>query len=105
MTDHIERLEKLLGGKIERKDSRVIPGTVHVAGLEIVYFSDDGKNSPRDQFWNITGKADPPHLQDGGANERGCIIKIPDGLAFHAMGYHGDIPGWRKQIAHRSSIF
>ena len=28
MTDHIERLEALLGGKFERKDSRAIPGTV-----------------------------------------------------------------------------
>jgi len=104
VTDHTEELENLLGGKLERKDSRVIPGTVAVAGFEFIYFSDVGKNSPRDQFWNITGKADPPHLRDGDAHKRGGIIKILDGLSFHTMGYLGDLPGWRKQIAQELNL-
>ena len=41
----------------------------------------------------------PPLLKSGGATEQGCTLWLPDGMQFHAMSYHGDIEGWRKQIA------
>ncbi|SMF97945.1 hypothetical protein BSIN_5357 [Burkholderia singularis] len=31
-------------------------------------------------------------------NDRGCHITLPDGQTFHAIGYHGDLVGWRKDI-------
>ena len=99
MTDELDKLEKVLGGKIERQDSRVIPGTVSVSGQEVIYFSDDGSNPRRTQLQRLTRQVNPPLLKSGGASERGCTIWLPDGTQFHAMAYHGDIEGWRKQIA------
>ncbi|RQU96766.1 hypothetical protein [Burkholderia cenocepacia] len=98
MTNQSDRLEKALGGKLERSDSRVVPGSVAVAGTEFVYFSDDGKHPFRKQFKNLTEFTNPPHAKSGGVNERGCRIKVPDGQQFHAIGYHGDIKGWRLDI-------
>lgn len=43
MTKFLDELEKNCGAKIERSDARVVPGTEKVDGLEIVYFSDNGK--------------------------------------------------------------
>jgi len=98
MTTQLERLEKILGGKIEQRDARVIPGTVEVKGLRVVYFSDDGKNPSGKQFWNLTTHTNPHFATSGGVNERGCKITLPDGQLFHAVGYHGDLDGWRKDI-------
>jgi len=99
MTDKLEKLEEVLGGKIERAGDRVVPGTIPVQGREVVYFSDDGSNPLRVQFQNLTRKVTPPHLKSGGASEQGCVVQLPDGMRFHAMSYHGDIEGWRKQIS------
>ncbi|WP_153242535.1 hypothetical protein [Frateuria defendens] len=93
------KLEKDLGVTIERKSDRVIPGSVDVGGQEVVYFSDDGGDAPRIQFQRLTRRINPPLLKAGGASELGCAIYLPDGLKFHAMSYHGDIDGWRKQIS------
>ncbi|MEZ2311574.1 hypothetical protein AB6809_33615 [Paraburkholderia sp. RCC_158] len=98
MTSQLERLEQILGGKLERDDARVIPGTVAVDGTEFIYFSDDGKNNFRKQFRNLTEFTTPPYAQSGGVNERGCAIALPDGQLFHAIAYHGDTEGWRKDI-------
>jgi hypothetical protein len=99
MADKLERLEQILGGKIERNSERRIPGTIPVDGTEFVYFSDDGKNKFRKQFKSLTNYTNPPHAQNGGATESGCKIYLPDGLLFHAISYHGDVEGWRKDIA------
>lgn len=98
MTKEQERLEQALGGKLEARTARVIPGAVAVAGTEFVYFADDGKNAFRKQFRALTEFADPPHASTGGVNERGCKIILPDGQLFHAIAYHGDVNGWRMDI-------
>ncbi|WP_031329155.1 MULTISPECIES: hypothetical protein [Ralstonia] len=98
MTSHLKRLEQILGGKIEKQDTRVIPGTVAVEGTEFVYFSDDGKSKFRKQFRNLSEFTNPPNAQSGGVNERGCKITAPDNQLFHAISYHGDLDGWRKDI-------
>ncbi|MCH4550770.1 hypothetical protein MK632_34250 [Rhizobium changzhiense] len=54
MTSELDKLERILGGKFERRNARVIPGVDHVDGVEIVYFSDDGKNKFPKQFRNLT---------------------------------------------------
>lgn len=105
MTNQFERLEQALGGKLERNDARVTPGAVAVDGTEFVYFSDDGKNNFRKQFRNLTGFTNPPHAKSGGVNERGCTIALPDGLLFHAIAYHGDTEGWRKDIEAGAQAF
>ncbi|ODP30902.1 hypothetical protein [Pandoraea sp. ISTKB] len=98
MTSQLERLEKILGGKLERQDARMIPGTVAVDGTELAYFADDGKNKFRKQLRNIMEFTNPPNAKYGGVNERGCKITLPSGQLFHAIGYHGDLDGWRMDI-------
>lgn len=99
MTDDLDKLEKILGGKIERKADRAIPGLADVDGQEVIYFSGDGHNPRRTQLRRLIRQVKPPLLKGGGTSERGCTISLPDGTQFHAVAYHGDIEGWRKQIA------
>jgi len=98
MEKHLRQIERILGGKFERADSRVIPGSIPVEGIEIVYFADDGENTFRKQFSKLTEYTNPPYAKSGGANEQGCKITLPTGETFHAVGYHGDVDGWRKDI-------
>lgn len=98
MANHIEELERILGGKLERSDARVIPGTDGATTREAIYFSDDGKSKFRKQFKNITCFAEPPNATSGGVSEGGCSITPTHGPLFHAVVYHGDIEGWRKDI-------
>jgi len=98
LANQIEELEKVLGGKLERSDARVIPGTDGATTREAIYFSDDGKSKFRKQFKNITCFSEPPNATSGGINEAGCSITPRNGPLFHAVVYHGDIDGWRKDI-------
>ncbi|WP_083251869.1 MULTISPECIES: hypothetical protein [Pseudomonas] len=98
MSDKLEELEVILGGKLERADARVVPGTDGASTREAIYFSDDGKSKFRKQFKNITCFTEPPNATCGGINEAGCDITPPDGPLFHAAIYHGDLSGWRKDI-------
>ncbi|WOZ75819.1 hypothetical protein [Kosakonia sacchari] len=98
MSNNRETLEKILGGKIEQSNARNIPGVTIVDGQQVVYFSDDGKNTPRKQFNNITCFSEPPNAVRGGVNDRGCKVTPPSGPIFHAISYHGDLDGWRKDI-------
>ncbi|RXR08659.1 hypothetical protein [Pseudoxanthomonas composti] len=98
MSDQIKGLERMLGGKLERVDARVIPGTESTSTREAVYFSDDGKSKFRKQFKKITCFTEPPNATSGGINEAGCDITPPGGPLFHAVIYHGDLAGWRKDM-------
>lgn len=98
MSSDREALEKILGGKIEQSNARNVPGVTVVDGQQVVYFSDDGKNKLRKQFNNITCFSEPPNAVRGGVNDRGCKVTPPSGPIFHAISYHGDLDGWRKDI-------
>lgn len=98
MSGDRETLEKILGGEIEQSNSRNVPGITIVDGQQVVYFSDDGKNKLRKQFNNITCFSVPPNAVRGGVNDRGCKVTPPSGPLFHAISYHGDLDGWRKDI-------
>ncbi|WP_080403364.1 hypothetical protein [Burkholderia ubonensis] len=98
MINKLGKLESIVGGALERRDARVIPGSVAVEGTEFVYFSDDGKNKFKKQFKNLTEYTNPPNAVSGGVNDRGCKIALPNGQLFHAIGYHGDLDGWRKDL-------
>ena len=75
MTTQLERLGKILDGKIEQRDARVIPGTVEVEGTRVVYFADDGINQPLKQFRNLTTYSNPHFATKGGVNERGSTYQ------------------------------
>lgn len=98
MTSQLERLEQILGGKIEQQGTRVIPGTVAIEGKEFIYFADDGKSTVRKQFNALLSIVAPRHAASGGRTSQACRITLPDGQLFHAMSYHGDLEGWRKDI-------
>ncbi|NKK97339.1 hypothetical protein GFM02_03430 [Rhizobium leguminosarum bv. viciae] len=98
MVGEIDRLERILGGKFERRNARVIPGTQAVDGVEFSYFSDDGKNKFAKQFNNLTRNVEPRAATRGGLNESGCKITPPGGPLFHAIEYHGDVEGWRQDV-------
>lgn len=90
------QMEKILGGPIGVNKN--IPGTVLVDGKEFVYFSDNGVGTPRAQFKALTQFTNPPNAKSGGVNTQGASITLPDNSTFYAIAYHGDIPGWRKDI-------
>lgn len=98
MSNDFVSLEKILGGKLERADNRVIPGVDSSTTHEVIYFLDDGNNKFRRQFRSLTNFTDPPNAASGGVNEAGCSIQTPDGSIFHAIVFHGDLAGWRKDI-------
>ena len=98
MSDLRKRLEDIVGGKIEQEGARAIPGVLPIEGQQVIYFSDDGNNSLRKQFSAITCFVDPPNAKCGGVNDRGCQIVPPNGPAFYAISYHGDLDGWRRDI-------
>ena len=89
-------MEKILGVSVGL--DKTIPGTVPVDGLEFVYFCDNGHSSASEQFYALTNYTNPPHAQCGGSSLDGCRLTLPDRSIFHAIGYHGDITGWRQDI-------
>lgn len=98
MNNQVKSLEMILGGNLEQSDSRVIPGICKRSDAEVFYFSVPEKVNHRKQFRNITNYTSPPFAQYGGASEGGCSIKLPDGVYFYALTYHGDLIGWKKDI-------
>jgi hypothetical protein len=89
-------LGNIIGGAIGY--NQIIPGTVESETKEFIYFSDDKKNSVRNQFNLLTQFTNPPHAKNGGVTSQGCSLTLPDGSIFYAIAYHGDIGGWRKDI-------
>jgi hypothetical protein len=89
-------MEKILGAPVGFDDR--ITGTFLVEGVEIIYFQDDGCKSDKDQFFAITKYSSPRSAKRGGSSLDGCSLTIPDGSVFHAIRYHGDMEGWRKDI-------
>jgi hypothetical protein len=43
MSDRLAELEKILGGKLERADARVVPGTDETSTRQAIYFPMMGK--------------------------------------------------------------
>jgi hypothetical protein len=98
MINQREELERILGGKIEQRDQREIPGSNPVSGTEFLYFEDDGKNKPKKQFNLLLDSAGTIAATSGGVISDGCRISVPAGELFHALSYHGDIAGWRAAV-------
>ena len=50
MSSDRDALEKILGGAIEQRGQRAVPGLSPVEGVEFVYYEDDGKSKAKKQF-------------------------------------------------------
>ncbi len=75
-----------------------VPGIIEMQELEIVYFEVNEKKSIAKQFKTLTTTPEPRHAKNGAVTTRGCRIVLPDGRVFQAIGYHGDVGGWRLDI-------
>lgn len=95
-------MEKILGGPIGREGN--IPGQVDVVGKEFIYFQDSGNDSVHHQFDELTKFDGNVGAKSGGASTQGVRIVFPDMSIFHAIGYRGDVSGWRRVIRERAEI-
>ena len=91
-----DALEKILGGAIEQRGQRAVPGLSPVEGVEFVYYEDDGKSKAKKQFNVLLDSAGVITATSGGVVSDSCKIYLPDDPQFHALSYHGGIEGWRK---------
>ena len=98
MISQREELERILGGKIEQRDQREIPGLKPVIGTEFLYYEDDGKNKPKKQFDLLLDSAGAITATSGAVVSDPCRIRVPAGQLFHSLSYHGDIAGWRAAV-------
>lgn len=98
MSDQLSDLENILGGKIERLGQRSVPGVIPVDGVEVVYYQDDKRATPKKLFKSFLDGLSFRNATSGGRVSDSCSIRSPDGLLFRAMSYHGDLAGWRKDI-------
>jgi len=89
-----EQLEKLRSKTIGLNKN--IPGATPIDDGEIVYFCDGSADGER--FHDLASHSKPRHARYGGAYGASCQLTLPDGSIFHAIGYHGDIVGWRQDI-------
>jgi len=98
MNDQLNKLEKILGGKIEQLGQRSVPGMTPVDGVEIIYYQDDKRTTPKKLFKSFLDGLSFREAKFGGRVSDSCSVLSPDGLLFRAMSYHGDLAGWRKDI-------
>jgi hypothetical protein len=98
MNSDREVLEKILGGEIEQRGQRALPGLNPVEGVEFLYYEDDGKSKVKKQFNALLDSAGSIKAASGGVVSDSCTIYLSDGRLFHALSYHGDIDGWREAV-------
>ena len=98
MSSDREILEQILGGAIEQRGQRAVPGLSPVEGVEFIYYEDDGKSKAKKQFNALLDSAGSIRATNGGVVSDSCKIYLSDGQLFHALSYHGDIDGWREAV-------
>lgn len=98
MSSDREVLVRILGGEIEQRGARTVPGLNPVEGVEFVYYQDDKKVKPKKLFKSLLDGVNPRSAKKGGRVSDSCNVVFPDGSLFRAMSYHGDLEGWRRDI-------
>lgn len=98
MSGDREVLEKILGGKIEQRGQREIPGLNPIEGVEFIYYEDDGRIKVKKQLNALLDSAGSIKATSGGVVSDSCTIRLSDGHLFHALSYHGDVDGWREAV-------
>lgn len=98
MNNDREVLEKIIGGKIEQRGERGMPGLNPVEGVEFIYYEDDGRSKVKKQFNALLDAAGSINATGGGVVSDNCTIYLTEDRLFHALSYHGDIDGWREAV-------
>jgi hypothetical protein len=99
MSEDLTDIEKILGGKLERRDARIVPGLHHVVdGQMAIYYQDDGKTSQKLLFRTLLDGVTERSAKFGGRISDPCTIRAPDGTLFRAMICRGDMEGWRRDV-------
>lgn len=91
-------LERILGGRLERLDDRIIAGLYPVDGQGATYYQDDRRFSPNTLFKRLLQGVPNRRAKRGGRSSHSCAILTPDSQLFRAMYYHGDLEGWSLDI-------
>lgn len=98
MISQQEELERILGGSIEQRDQRSVPGATLIERAEFIYYEDDGQNTAKKQFNLLLDSAGVITAKSGGIVSDSCQVSLPSGTIFHALSYHGDIARWRQGV-------
>lgn len=98
MSEHLTDIEKILGGKLERREARSVPGLHHVQGQMALYYQDDGRTTRKKLFRILLDGVSERSAKYGGRISDPCSILTPDGVLFRAMICRGDIDGWKQDI-------
>lgn len=69
-----------------------------MAGVEFIYYEDDGIRSASSQFRKLLDSAGEFTASSGGTVSDSCRIALPNGQCFLALSLHGDLDGWRKAV-------
>lgn len=96
--EELSGLERILGGKLERLDNRIIPGLNPVDGQDSIYYQDDKRVSTDRLFKLLLEGVLERRAKLGGRSSHSCAILTPDSQPFRAMYYHGDLDGWKLDI-------
>jgi hypothetical protein len=88
-------IEEILG-KIDREP--ITPGTRPGEAEKVRYVSFDPSQNPSGLFREVVKRVKPVLAKNGGVSETGYVATLPDGTAFYALKYHGDVAGWQAQI-------
>ena len=95
----VSAIEEILGFKPLAPHERTeIPGTVAWEGEEFIYFADDGSGDFARLFDLLTQHNGRHYAKTGSRGEERCKVFTPDNMLFYAIGYKGDLEGWRKDI-------
>jgi len=98
MSEDLTDIEKILGGKLERLEDRIIPGVEPIDGQSVLYYQDDRRTTPKKLFMMLFEGLSERSAKFGGSSSGGCSILTPDKELFRAMYCHGDMEGWRLDI-------
>jgi len=98
MSESLADIEKILGGKLERREARLVPGLQQMDGQMAIYYQDDGRTTEKLLFRTLLDGVAERSATFGGRISDPCSVLTPDGDLFRAMICRGDIGGWRADV-------
>jgi len=88
-------MEKILGATLQRELQ--VPGTRPGQADLVRYISFSGTKA-RAVLHEVIQAIKPAIPKSGAVITEPCTLTLPDGLRMFAVSYHGDVPGWERQV-------